>query len=127
MRLVLILFLTCIGASALICGVIMISNPGGDALGLTVSLLGPTPFKNYSVPGIILTAIGAFNMTALYMNLYNRARSYNWAIAAGLIISGWIVGQVIIIEAANWLHFLYLGLGVLVTLMAWQLKGKAMI
>jgi len=32
--------------------------------------------------------------------------------------------QLLLIQAAHWLHFIYLGIGLLIILIAYQLKGK---
>ena len=103
----------------------MISNPDGGILNLPISLLDGTPFKDFLIPGILLTTIvGGVNLLAVFYNMQRHVNRYNWAIAGGILISGWIVVQMILIHAARWLHFLYLGIGILIILLAYQLKGK---
>jgi hypothetical protein len=41
-----------------------------------------------------------------------------------MVIAGWIIIQVMLIRSLHWLHFIYLGMGILVVLIAYQLKGK---
>jgi hypothetical protein len=103
----------------------MISKPNGEILGLSLSLLEPTPFINYLIPGILLAIlVGAVNLVAVFFNIQRNANRYNWAIAGGIMINGWIIAQMILIQTAHWLHFLYLGTGVFIILLAYQLKGK---
>ena len=103
----------------------MISNPDGSILNLSPGLLQGTPFKNYLVPGILLTVIvGGSNLLAVIYNIQRHPNRCNWAMASGLIISGWIIVQMILINAVHWLHFIYLSIGLLIMLMAYQLKGK---
>lgn len=103
----------------------MISCPDGGIFNLPISLLKNTPFNNYMIPGILLALIvGGVNLVAIFYNLENHAKQYNWAMAGGFIISGWIIAQIILIKTVHWLHFIYLGMGILVILLAYQLKGK---
>jgi hypothetical protein len=49
---------------------------------------------------------------------------YTWALAGGLVLCGWIIAQLILIRQISWLQFVYLGVGLLTILTAYQLKGK---
>jgi len=101
------------------------SNPDGGILNLQLSLLDGTPFKDFQVPGLLLAGVvGVVNLLAVVYNLSRHSSRYNWAMAGGFLITGWIVVQMILIQAAHWLHYVYLGIGVLIILLAYQLKGK---
>lgn len=103
----------------------MISNSAGGILNLPLSLLDGTPFKDFLIQGILLiTIVGGVNLLAVFHNMERHSDRYKWAIAGGIMISGWIVVQIILIHAAHWLHFLYLSSGILILLLAYQLKGK---
>jgi len=104
---------------------LMISNPDGGILKLSLNLLEGTPFKNFLIPGILLAIIvGGINLLAVLHNIKHQPNRYNWALAGGITISGWIIGQMIVIHSVHWLHILYLGIGILIILLAYQLKGK---
>ena len=122
----LLFILSCfIAVTALISGLLLISNPDGEILHLPLSLLQGTPFKNYLVPAIILTLIvGGINLAAVILNLRGNPGRFNWAMAGGFVVCGWIIIQMMLIHAAHWLHFIYLGIGLLIILIAYQLKGK---
>jgi hypothetical protein len=125
MKTLLFLLVSFIAVTATLSGLMMISNPDGGIMDLQLSLLDGTPFKDFLVPGILLTTIvGGVNLLAVYYNMQRDSNRYNWAIAGGIMIIGWIVGQIILIHIANWLHFLYLGTGILIILIAYQLRGK---
>ena len=125
MKTFLFILLSFIAITSTLSGLLMISNSGGGILNLPLSLLDGTPFKDFLVPGILLTTIvGAVNLLAVFHNIKRHSDRYKWAIAGGIMISGWIVVQIILIHAAHWLHFLYLGIGILIILLAYQLKGK---
>lgn len=125
MKTLLFLLVSFIAVTATLSGLMMINNPDGGIMNLQLSLLAGTPFKDFLVPGILLTTIvGGVNLLAIFYNMQRDPNRYNWAIAGGIMITGWIVAQIILIHAANWLHFLYLGIGILIILIAYQLRGK---
>lgn len=125
MKILLFLLNTLIAATASISGLLMISSPDGGILNLSIKLLHGTPFRNFLIPGIILTGIiGGINLIAVAYNISRNRNRYNWALAGGIITSVWIIIQIIMIQAMYWLQFLYLGAGILIALIAYQLKGK---
>lgn len=125
MKTLLFILISFIGLTATLSGLVMISNPDGEVMNLSLNLLAGTPFKNFLVPGILLTTIvGAINLIAVVYNIRRHPSRYNWAMAGGFMISGWIVAQMILIPAAHWLQYVYLGTGILIILTAYQLKGK---
>jgi hypothetical protein len=125
MRTILFLLVSFIAVAATLSGLMMISNPDGKAMNLPLSLLGTTPFKDYLIPGILLTVlVGCINLLAVFYNLQRSRGRYNWAIAGGMMIIGWIVAQIILISSLHWLHVIYLIIGLAIVLIAYQLKGK---
>lgn len=118
---VLIIFIT---ITSTLSGILMIVDPTGGILKLPLTLLTGTPFKNYLLPGVLLSLVGSVNLIALFYNIQRHPKRYNWAIAGGFLISGWIIMQMILIAALFWLQFIYLGVGLLIVLIAYQLKGK---
>jgi hypothetical protein len=126
MKFLLFILVAFVALTATFSGLIIISNPAdGGMINLQKELLNNTPFKNFLVPGIILTVlVGGVNMMAVFLNIKRHPARYNWAMAGGILISGWIVVQMILLSAFSWLQFVYLGIGVLIVLTAYQLKGK---
>lgn len=125
MKTLLFLLVSFIAVTSTLSGLLMISKPDGSILNLPLSLLEGTVFKNFLLPGILLTVlVGGANLLAVFYNLQRHPNRYNWAMAGGIMISGWIIVQMILIHAAHWLHFIYLGIGLLIILIAYQLKGK---
>lgn len=125
MKTLLFILVAFVALTSVISGLIMMSDPEGVILNMPVSLLQGTPFRDFLIPGIILaTVVGGINLLAVAYNLNRHPSRYNWALAGGLVISGWIVIQMLLIQMVNWLHFLYLGIGILIMLTAYQLKGK---
>jgi hypothetical protein len=126
MKLLLFILLAFVALTAIFSGLIIIGNPAdGGMINLHTDLLSNTPFKNFLLPGIILTVlVGGVNMLAVILNIQRHPARYNWAMAGGVMIAGWIAGQMILLNAFSWLQLVYLGTGLLIVLTAYQLKGK---
>ena len=125
MKSLLFILVSFIAVTSTLSGLLMISNPDGGIMNLPLGILNGTPFRNFLIPGILLTTIvGGVNLLAVFYNMQRHVNRYNWSMAGGIMISGCIVVQMILIHAAHWLHFLYLGIGILIILLAYQLKGK---
>ena len=125
MKKILLILIAFVAVTATISGLLMISNPDGVIFNLSLSLLDGTPFKNFNVPGIMLAAVvGGINILALFFNTRRNVNGYNWALASGAVVCGWIGVQLLLIHAVYRLHLLYLGIGILIILLAYQLKGK---
>lgn len=128
MRTLLFILVCFVAITSIASGALMISDPGGTVMQLSPSLLEGTPFSDFRVPGIILAAlVGGVNLLAAFFNMKRSPRRYHWAMAGGILVSGWIVVQVSLIDTAHWLHFIYLGVGIIIVLTAYQLMGKALI
>ncbi|MGZ8557481.1 MAG: hypothetical protein ACXWWC_04080 [Chitinophagaceae bacterium] len=125
MKSILFILVAFIAITSTLSGLVMISNPDGEILNLPISVLIGTPFKNFLIPGILLTSlVGSINLLAVFFNMQRHPNRYNWSIAGGIMMTGWIIVQLLLIQAAHWLHFIYLGIGLLIILIAYQLKGK---
>jgi hypothetical protein len=126
MKLFLFILVAFVALTATFSGLIIISNPAdGGMIHLQQDMLANTPFKSFLVPGIILTVlVGGVNMVAVALNIRRHPGRYNWAMAGGVMITGWIVVQMILLNAFSWLQLVYLGAGLLIILTAYQLKGK---
>lgn len=125
MKTLLFILVCFITVSSIFSGLLMIIGPDGGLLSLPLSLLDGTPFRNYFIPGILLTSVVGFaNLFALLYNLQGSRNRYNWAMAGGVMIIGWITAQMILIKAFHWLHIFYLVIGIFILLIAYQCKGK---
>lgn len=120
-----LILISFIAVTSTLSGFMMISYPEGGVMNLDTLLLEGTPFKNFLVPGILLAGlVGASNSIAVYTFIAESPSRYNWSIAGGALISAWIIIQMIMIQSLHWLHLVYLIAGILIMLIAYQLKGK---
>ena len=125
MKTLLFILISFIAVTSTLSGILMISKPNGEILNLPINLLEGTPFKDFLVPGLLLTIIvGGVNLLAVFYNIQRHPNRYNWAITGGIVIIGWIISQMLLIRTLHWLHFIYVGIGFLIILIAYQLKGK---
>ena len=125
MKVILFLLISFLSVTAILSGLLLISQPDGSLLNLSLSLLEGTYFSSYLVPGILLLIfVGGVNLLAVFYNLKKDRGRYDWAMAGGFVVSGWVAIQLLLIHTVHWLHILYFGIGVIVFLLAYQLKGK---
>jgi hypothetical protein len=125
MKTLLFILVSFVAFTAIVSGLLMVSNPDGSIMNLQLSVLKSSPFKNFLIPGIILAlVVGGTNLQAVIASIQGAPTRYSWAMAGGAMICGWIIVQMILINAFSWLQFVYLGIGLLTILIAYQLKGK---
>jgi len=123
MKTILWLITGCIAFTAIVCGFMMIKDPGGSSLQLSLTLLQHAPFKDFTVPGIVLLFIvGGSNAIASIAVALRRKAAFNYTIAAGLFISAWIIVQVMLTGVLFWLQFVYLAAGLGILLLSFHLK-----
>jgi len=128
LRTLLFILVCFVAITSLVSGILIITHPDGSVMQMSVDLLKTSPFKNFLIPGIVLTVlVGGTNLLAAFFNMQRNANRYNWALAGGIMISGWTVVQMILINTVFWLQFVYLGIGVIIMLIAYQLMGKELI
>lgn len=125
MKTILISFVVFIALFCSIIGITMATLPAGHSINPSISLLGPTPFKNFLLPGIILAVVvGGINLVAVISTIRHRDKHYTITLAGGLILTGWIVAQIMLIQAANWIHYMLLVCGLIIISLSLRLKDK---
>lgn len=125
MRVFLLILLVFVGATATVSGLMLMIRPDGALMQMPTAILLTSPFRNFFIPGIVLFAlVGLVNGMAACLLIRRHPAQYDWAMVGGVMIGGWIVVQIILIQSLSWLQFIYLGAGLLMVLAARQLKGK---
>lgn len=112
-----------LGLGALAGGGMLIAAPDGSRLGMPLSMLQYSPFRDFLIPGLILfTVLGVFPVFVAYslwqrpawrwLEALNPARRKHWSWAAslfaGIILLLWITFQVLLIRSIVLIHILYL-------------------
>lgn len=87
-------------------------------MGMSISYLSNSPFLNYLIPGITLLIVnGLMNVIVAILTIRKYKYFASLIIIQGLLLSGWIIIQVIFVRDFNGLHFSMLSIGVgLITL-----------
>jgi hypothetical protein len=102
------------GIGALYGGLNLILDPSGEKMQMPLSFLEHTPFDNYLIPGIILLLVnGMFSFVALASVIFNRSYHPWFIIIQGVLLSGWIIVQILMIQIFYApLHLPFLGIGI---------------
>ena len=112
-----------IGLGAVGGGLLLILDPSGSNLGIPIELLKSTPFLTYLVPGIVLLVVNGLGSLVGAAASFTRHRfAGETAMALGVFLVAWILLQVYWFTGFHWLHALYLGLGLLESILGWLLK-----
>lgn len=128
MRLALRILLGFVAFTALPSGLLLILKPDGSWLQLSTNLLKTSPFHSFLLPGIVLCLlVGGANLVAFVKHLQQGSKAFWYTLTAGVLIGGWIVGQVALIRTFFWPQWLYLLCGFFIILMSLQLKHKELI
>lgn len=91
------------GLSGLAGGFGLMSNPTGEALGMSQEWLADTPFASYVIPGVILFTVLGLGPLAAAFGVFRKtawARGAAAATGAGLVI--WIAVQIAMIGYIGW-------------------------
>ena len=105
LRIVAIVWLILMGLNALAAGYSFMVEPSGADIGIPLSYLQHSPFKNYFIPGLVLfITIGLGCMLTAFFAIKNFNFYPQLLFVQGCILLGWIVIQMLMIQDVNWLH-----------------------
>jgi len=102
--------------SALLGGVMVAT---GWPYAFPASWLRGTPFADYTLPGLILGIVvgGSAGVATVLTIKYARAGAAA-SLVAGVVMMGWIVGEVAILAVYTWLQPVYLAVGLSMAVLA---------
>jgi hypothetical protein len=105
------------GLLAAVCGVLLIAT---DGLGMSRSDLRDSPFGTFVVPGLILSiVVGGSQIAAAVAVLKRHGRAAHLALAAGLVMLGWIIVESVMIPSGRGLQVFILAYAIAETRLAW--------
>ena len=112
-----------IGIGAIPAGLLMILNPSGSDLGMTVEMLVNSPFPNFLIPGIFLLSInGIGSLFGALASLKRYSFAGKIAVGLGIFLILWITIQVYWLGSIHWLHILYFILGIIELVLGLKLQ-----
>jgi hypothetical protein len=93
------------------------------AKGVPLDWLEGSPFRDYSIPSLILMVVvgGAFLVAALAVLTSGRGGRM-FALGAGVIVLAWIVVQVGVIGFVSWMQPATAALGLVILALGWSLQ-----
>lgn len=102
-----------------------LNDPTGRGLGMPAETYLPgTPFGNYLVPAIILFAVnGMFPLVIVVATLMKMPWAKYGHIAVGVLLTGWMLGQALLIGITAPIQIVFLALGLVIlalALVAWN-------
>lgn len=123
---IVMLFITSIGA--LVAGYSLITDPSGNGLKLPLQYLDHSPFTNYLIPGLILfSVIGLFGVIVLLSVILRMKNFEILQLVYGILLTGWIVIQVFLLQFTYYLHYIFGGIGLFMIalgLLLWRMKPR---
>jgi hypothetical protein len=100
----------------------LIIYPDGSSLQLPLDWLQYSPFNDYLIPGIILISVNGLFGIFVFGTILFQHRLYPWfVVAQGLILSGWIVIQMIMLRSMAGIQVLFGSIGLMLILLGWAL------
>lgn len=110
-----LLLLTAINAAA--AGILFIIEPSGDKMGMSVSYIKDSPFSSYLIPGIVLLIVnGLLNFVAAYFVITKKPIALLLVMIQGILLSGWILVQVLMVRDVSPLHVIMFTIGAILTI-----------
>jgi cellulose synthase/poly-beta-1,6-N-acetylglucosamine synthase-like glycosyltransferase len=100
------------GFSALLGGWNLILHPDGSSLGMSVSLLAASPFKDFLIPGIVLFVCNGIASIIAFTGFLLHPRKLAWLVwVQGIILLVWLVVQIVMIHTLHPLQFIMGAMG----------------
>lgn len=110
-RISLVVLETLMGLAAVVSGPALVATNG---LGMPAEWMANSPFGTYTVPGLVLLAVGLVNLAGAVLVL----RRHRWAApasaVAGLLWVGWFLVQVAVVGLVSWQQPFYFVIGLLI-------------
>lgn len=111
------------GVGALFGGWNLMAHTDGSSLELSPAWLEHAPFKNYFIPGLILFVMNGLLSIATLAALLSRMNKHELLIMLqGVILTGWILMQVLFIRTFHFFHLIFGSVGLVLFLVGYLLR-----
>lgn len=122
-KIILLVLLGIVASTSIFSGLAISLNPDGSMLQLDSTMLRHTVFRDFLIPGLILLIlVGGSSLAGALSIAFDLPSAYRWVLAAGIILIGWIGGQVMLIRIYHGLQLVYLVLGMLIAGLSFLIK-----
>jgi hypothetical protein len=103
----------------------LIIYPDCSSLQLSLDWLQYSPFSDYLLPGILLLVFnGIFSLFVLIWLIIGKRHFALLVVLQGVILTGWIVIQMIMLRSAVGIQLFFLAVGLLLLITGWLLRRK---
>ena len=100
-------------------GIVFLIDPSGELVEMPLSHLDKLPIDTFFLPGLFLLIVYGLGSAII---TYGLLRQLFWAPVAGLLLGlvlmGWVTGQIILWGAPAMLQYIYLTVGVAIFLLS---------
>jgi hypothetical protein len=100
-------------------GIVFLIDPSGELVEMPLSLLDKLPIDTFFLPGLFLLIVYGIGSSII---AYGLLRQLFWAPVAGLLLGlvliGWIIGQIILWGEPAMLQYIYLTVGLAIFLLS---------
>ncbi len=106
------------GVGACFGGYLLVKDPTGQILQMPVEMLQHSPFSDYFIPGLTLLIVFGVGSTIAAVLAIVKVKSH--LIAAtfiGVALTIWILTQIIMLQSVHYLHLIYGGIGIGLTIL----------
>jgi hypothetical protein len=112
-----------VAINALVAGYMFMEDPTGSKLKISVSVFANSPFNDFFIPGIVLfTLIGIMNAIAALFTILEWKYYQLLIVIQSVILLGWILIQVMMLQETNLLHYALAGTGSLLFMLGNRLN-----
>jgi len=100
-----IILLFVVAVNALVAGWLFMTDPSGQSMGISAELLRFSSFDNFFLPGLVLFSMNGVLAIITAISVIRRWSYYPVRVTAqGMLLTGWIMVQVMLIREFNFLH-----------------------
>lgn len=126
MRVLLLLLVYLVALTAIPAGLLLMIHPDGSALGLSVAVLEQSVLETFFFPGFVLTfLLGGAGLWSVFLMMSGNQRVFVVTLFTGLLVIAAVVLQLMFLPYYHWLSVVYLLLGFMISILSYQLMGKA--
>jgi hypothetical protein len=109
-------------------GILFLIDPSGELVEMPLSLLDKLPIDTFFLPGLFLLIVYGIGSSII---TYGLLRQFFWAPVAGLLLGlvliGWIIGQIILWGTPVMLQYIYLTVGVAIFLLSLIIRKQGIL
>ena len=109
-------------------GIVFLIDPNGEMVDMPISHLDKLPIDTFFLPGLYLLIVYGIGSTII---VYGLLRQLFWApiagILLGLVLIGWVIGQIVLWGEPAMLQYLYLIVGAAIFLLSLVIRKQGIL